>query len=81
MRLALAITGVLILEAVSVGIVAAIIAFAVGISAGSVLVGFATYVGVTLIGNLLWAPLLPAMLTLASTMTAAVAPTRPRVDG
>lgn len=82
MRLALAITGVLILEAVSVGIVAAIIAFAVGISAGSVLVGFATYVGVTFIGNLLWAPLLPAMLALAyRTMTAAVAPTRPRVDG
>jgi hypothetical protein len=64
-RLSLAAVGVLILELLSVGAVAAIVAVVVGLSAGSAVVGIATYLGVTLIGNVLWAPFLPAMLALA----------------
>jgi hypothetical protein len=41
------------------------VGIAVGISAESVEVGVAAYFGASLLGNLLWAPLLPAMLALA----------------
>lgn len=64
-RLGLAMAGILILHALSVGIVATVTGFAVGLSAGSAAVGFGAYVIASLIGNLLWAPLLPAMLALA----------------
>lgn len=64
-RLALAMAGIVILQALSVGIVATVVGFAVGLAAGSVVAGFGAYLIAALIGNLLWAPLVPAMLTLA----------------
>ena len=68
-RLALAMAALLILQAVTVGLVAAVVGIvvgiAVGLSAGSAAVGIGAYLAATLIGNLLWAPLLPAMLALA----------------
>jgi hypothetical protein len=64
-RLALAMAGIFIVQALSVGIVAAALGFAAGLSAGSVAIGFGTYMIASFIGNLLWAPLLPAILTLA----------------
>jgi len=64
-RLGLAMVGILLLHGLSVGIVSVVIGFVVGISAGSVGVGFAAYLGTALLGNLLWAPILPAMLTVA----------------
>lgn len=64
-RLGLAMAGILLMHALSVGVVAAIVGIAVGISAESVEVGVAAYFGASLLGNLLWAPLLPAMLALA----------------
>ncbi len=65
LRLALAMAGILILQALSVGIVAAVIGIAVGLTAESAAVGIGAYLAASLIGNLLWAPLLPAMLALA----------------
>jgi hypothetical protein len=64
-RLALAMAGILLLHAFSVGLVAAFVGIAMGISADSVPVGFAAYVATSFVGNLLWAPVLPAMLALA----------------
>jgi hypothetical protein len=64
-RLALAMAGVLILDALSVGIVATVVGLVLGFSAGSVAVGIAAYLIAAFIGNLLWAPLLPAIVALA----------------
>ena len=64
-RLALAMAGILLLHAISVGLVAAVVGIAMGVSTDSVAVGFAAYLVASLIGNLLWAPVLPAMLALA----------------
>lgn len=64
-RLGLAMAGILILHGLSVGIAATVIGVVVGLSAGSLAVGFVAYLIASLIGNLLWAPVLPAMLTLA----------------
>ena len=64
-RLAVAMAGILILEALTVGIVAPIVGVAAGISASSLEVGLAAYLIVALIGNILWAPLVPAILALA----------------
>ena len=63
-RLALAMAGLAILDAFSVGIVAAVVGVAIGLSAGSVTAGFGTYLITSLIGNLLWAPLVPAMVAI-----------------
>ncbi|MEX1168979.1 MAG: hypothetical protein WEE50_02430 [Chloroflexota bacterium] len=64
-RLGLAMAGILLMHALSVGVVAAVVGIAVGISAESLEVGLAAYLGASLLGNLLWAPVLPAMLALA----------------
>lgn len=64
-RLGLAMTGILLLHAFSVGIVAVVVGIAVGLAAGSVTIGFAAYLGASMLGNLLWAPVLPALLGLA----------------
>jgi len=64
-RLGLAMAGILILHGLSVGIVATAVGFVVGLSAGSLAAGFAAYLIASLIGNLLWAPVLPAMLAVA----------------
>jgi hypothetical protein len=64
-RLGLAMAGIFILHALSVGIGATVVGFVAGLLIGSVAVGFGAYLIASLIGNLLWAPLLPAMLALA----------------
>ena len=64
-RLGLAMAGIALLNALTVGIAAAVVGFAIGLSAGSVAAGFGAYLVVSLIGNVLWAPLLPTMLALA----------------
>jgi hypothetical protein len=64
-RLGLAMAAILILHALSVGVGSTAIGFAFGLSIGSAGVGIAAYLIASLIGNLLWAPMLPAMLTLA----------------
>jgi hypothetical protein len=64
-RLALAMGGILLLHAFSVGLVAAFVGIAMGVSTESVPVGFAAYVAASFVGNLLWAPVLPATLALA----------------
>jgi hypothetical protein len=64
-RLGLAMAGLLVLEALVVGTAATAIGFAVGLSASSARAGFVTYLAVGLIGNVIWAPLLPATLALA----------------
>jgi len=74
-RLGLASIGVLILEGVSVWVVAGPVGLIVGISASSVAAGFWAYVVLSLIGSLLWAPLLPSLLANAyRARTNAVAP-------
>jgi hypothetical protein len=70
--------GILLMHALSVGVVAAIVGIAIGISAESVEVGVVAYLGASLLGNLLWAPLLPAMLALAyATRVGQPTPTAP----
>ncbi len=64
-RLGLAMAGIFLMHAISVGFVAGIVGIAVGLSAGSVAVGFGGYVAAAIVGNLLWAPVLPAMLAVA----------------
>jgi hypothetical protein len=64
-RLGLAIAGIVILQALSIGLVAASIGIVAGIAARSLATGFWTYTIATLIGQLLWAPFVPAMLVLA----------------
>jgi hypothetical protein len=61
-RLGLALAGILILAALSVGIVATVVGFAIGIATGSVWAGYVAYVITSLAGNLLWAPMVPAMV-------------------
>jgi hypothetical protein len=56
---------ILLMHALSVGLVALVVGVMVGVSAASVGVGFAAYLGASLVGNLLWAPVLPAMLAIA----------------
>ena len=64
-RLGLAMFGALLVEALLVGIVATVAGFAVGISAGSVVVGFAAYLVASLVIGALLAPWLPAVLAIA----------------
>jgi len=64
-RLGLAMTGIAILNTLTVGIVATVVGFAIGLSAGSVAAGFGAYLVASLIGNVLWAPLLPTLLARA----------------
>ncbi len=64
-RLGLAMAGILLLEGLVVGIAAAVSGFAVGLSARSFGVGVVVYLAVGLVGNVLWAPWLPAMLGVA----------------
>ncbi len=78
-RLSLAMAGIFILQALSVGLVATVVGFAVGLAAGSVVAGFGAYLIAALIGNLLWAPLLPAMLALAYDERTRVADKSPTV--
>jgi hypothetical protein len=64
-RLALAMVGILLLHAISVGLVAAVVGITMGASTASVTIGFGAYLVTSLVGNLLWAPVLPTMLALA----------------
>jgi hypothetical protein len=64
-RLGLGMAGILLMHSLSVGIVALVVGVVVGISAGSVVAGMATYLASSLLGNLLWAPVLPGMLAIA----------------
>ena len=64
-RLGLATAAIVLLETMLVGIVAVAIGIAIGLAAQSVAVGFITYLAVGLIGSILWAPLVPAMLAVA----------------
>jgi len=64
-RLALAMAGLLILQALVVTVLATVVGFAVGFSAGSFALGLAAYLAVGLVINLLWAPWLPATLAVA----------------
>lgn len=63
-RLGLAMAGILLVQALSVGIVAAVSGFVVALGASSVAAGFAVYLVASVGGSLLWMPLLPAMLAL-----------------
>ena len=63
-RLALAIVGLYLLQAFSVGIAATAVGFAIGLSIGSVAAGFAGYLCVGFLGNVFFAPLGPAMLAI-----------------
>jgi hypothetical protein len=58
-------TGILLLEGLAIAVVSAVAGAAVGLAAGSFDLGFGTYVGVGLIGNVLWAPWLPAVFAVA----------------
>jgi hypothetical protein len=64
-RLFLAIAGLVSLQALSSGIVAATGGLVMGVAAQSVVVGFATYVAISAFATLLWAPVLPAVLAQA----------------
>lgn len=64
-RLFVAMVGLVLLQWLAVALVATTLGFAIGIAAESVAAGFATYLAVSLLGSLLWAPVLPAMLALA----------------
>jgi hypothetical protein len=64
-RLGLAMIGVMLMRGLSVGLTGLVVGVIAGISAGSVGIGFAAYLGVSLVGELLWAPVLPAMLAMA----------------
>ncbi len=63
-RLGLAMAGILLVQALTVGIVAAVGGFVVALAASSVAAGFAVYLVVSVGGSLLWTPLLPVMLAL-----------------
>jgi hypothetical protein len=64
-RLALAMAGLVILQSIIVGIVAAPLGLAIGLGARSVSSGVWAFLLTTLVGSLLWAPLLPSMLAVA----------------
>jgi hypothetical protein len=64
-RLGIAMVGVILLFAIVVGMTAVVAGFAVGLAAGSVAAGFAGYVVVGVAGNILAAPMVPAILALA----------------
>ncbi|MEA2607791.1 MAG: hypothetical protein QOJ75_34 [Chloroflexota bacterium] len=64
-RLGLAMLGIVLLQSLSVGLVAWIVGLAVGLAASSLMAGFAAGAIVTFVGSLLWSPVLPAMLTVA----------------
>lgn len=64
-RLGLAMVGIVLLQALVIGILATVAGVAVGLSAGSFAVGFAVYMTVGLAGNMLLAPWLPAMFAVA----------------
>jgi hypothetical protein len=57
--------GVILLFAIGVGIAAIVAGFAVGIAFESVPAGFAVYVATGIVGNVLAAPMVPAILALA----------------
>lgn len=61
-RIGLASVGILLLGALAIAVLGMAIGVAVGLAAGSVALGLAAYLVVTLVGNMLWAPWLPAML-------------------
>lgn len=64
-RLGQALAGILVLHTISVGVISIAVGFAVGLSVASASVGVAAYLVATLIGNLLWAPVIPAVLAYA----------------
>ena len=64
-RLGQALAGILVLHAISVGVISIAVGFAVGLTVVSASVGVAAYLVATLIGNLLWAPVIPAVLAYA----------------
>jgi hypothetical protein len=64
-RLGLAMIGLLLMRGLSVGFTGLFVGVIVGISAGSVGIGIAAYLGTSLVGELLWAPVMPAMLAMA----------------
>jgi hypothetical protein len=69
-RLGLAMIAVLLMRGLSVGLTGLFVGVAVGISAESVGMGFAAYLATSLLGDLLWAPVMPAMLATAYRSTA-----------
>lgn len=64
-RLGLAIAGFLLLQGLVIATVATVAGFAVGLSAGSFDLGFATYLIAGVVLNMVWAPWLPAMFAVA----------------
>ena len=64
-RLFVAMVGLVLLQWLTVELVAITVGIAIGIGAESVPAGFATYLAASLVSALLWAPVLPAMLALA----------------
>lgn len=65
MRLFLAMAGTLLLYGLSVEIAAGAIGLALGLAAGSLTIGLVALLVVVVAGNLLWAPVLPALLVMA----------------
>jgi hypothetical protein len=64
-RLGLALFAGSLLAAITVGIVAALIAVVGGLSAGSLDVGIGSYLLISLVGAFLWAPFIPCVLAVA----------------
>lgn len=73
-RLGLAMVGILLMHSLSVGVAALVVGVSVAISAQSVGVGMAAYLATSLLGNLLWAPVLPGMLAVAYQTRASASP-------
>jgi len=65
MRLGLAILAASLLAAITVGVVAGLIAVVGGLAAGSLDVGIGGYLLVSLVGAFLWAPFIPSLLAVA----------------
>jgi hypothetical protein len=77
MRLFLAIAATFLLYGLSVEITAGAFGLALGLAAGSLTIGLVALLVAVIVGNLLWAPVLPALLVLAYRQRAQDAPFAP----
>jgi hypothetical protein len=64
-RIFVAMLGLLLFQWLTIALVAVVVGVSVGLAVESIAAGFAAYLAVGLLGSLFWAPVLPAMLTLA----------------
>jgi hypothetical protein len=64
-RIFVAMAGLLLIQTLTIALVAVVVGVSIGLAAESIAAGFAAYLAIGLVGSLFWAPVLPAMLTLA----------------